>query len=267
MLGCSFKSPGDGPPTEKIDPEQIESITPKYEPLSRQGNPTSYIDPIYGNKVYPLKSSQGFTERGLASWYGSKFHQRLTSNGEFYDMYALSAAHKTLPLPTYLEVTNLHNGKKLIVRVNDRGPFHQQRILDLSYAAAVKLGFSNQGTTQVEIKAIDTSADRPQFAVADINQPIPNNIVNHSIKAKEEKRHLFLQLGAFSQQKNAKILQKRLLNEGLKGIVLSSVQQKKKVIYRLRIGPITRKSEGDTLLKQAKKLGVNSARLLHAPVN
>ena len=155
LTGCGNLGFRDGGPNHSFNPDSVAEIEPRVEPLSRGGNPDSYSQS--GKTYRVLKSNRGFTQQGGASWYGTKFHGRKTSNGERYDMYAISAAHKTLPIPTYLEVTNLENGRRLIVRVNDRGPFHSERIIDLSYAAAAKLGYADKGTTQVKIRAIDVA--------------------------------------------------------------------------------------------------------------
>lgn len=155
LAGCGSLGFRDGGPSRSFNPDSVAEIEPRVEPLSRGGNPASYSQS--GKSYRVLKTSRGFTQRGEASWYGTKFHGRKTSNGERYDMYAISAAHKTLPIPTYLEVTNLENGRSLIVRVNDRGPFHSARIIDLSYAAAAKLGYANKGTAAVKIRAIDVA--------------------------------------------------------------------------------------------------------------
>lgn len=153
LSGCVLLEPQDGPPLEPIDLETVTDIVPRYEAKSPNGNPDAYQ--VFGQTYLVLPESQGFIQRGTASWYGSKFHGNPTSNGEIYDMLAISAAHKTLPLPTYLQVTNLENGRRLVVRVNDRGPFHPERIIDLSYAAAYKLGFADSGTAKVEIRALN----------------------------------------------------------------------------------------------------------------
>jgi len=155
LTGCGNLGFRDGGPNHSFNPDSVAEIELRVEPLSRGGNPDSYSQS--GKTYRVLKSSSGFTQQGGASWYGTKFHGRKTSNGERYDMYAISAAHKTLPIPTYLEVTNLENGRKLIVRVNDRGPFHSERIIDLSYAAAAKLSYADKGTAQVKIRAIDVA--------------------------------------------------------------------------------------------------------------
>lgn len=144
----------DGAPSGPL-PVSFEKVIPKREPISRYGNPDSYQ--VMGKQYDVMTNSTGYKSRGIASWYGTKFHKVRTSSGEKYDMYALTAAHKTLPLPTYVKVHNLDNGKTAIVKVNDRGPFHEGRILDLSYAAAAKLGVFPKGTANVEIEALKTT--------------------------------------------------------------------------------------------------------------
>jgi len=134
------------------DLDTVKLIVPQFEPKSPRGNPKTYE--VLGKKYSVMPSSYGYKEDGLASWYGQKFHGFDTSNGEKYDMFAMSAAHKSLPLPTYLRVTNLENNKNVVVKVNDRGPFHANRIIDLSYAAAHKLDMLAKGTTRVKIEAI-----------------------------------------------------------------------------------------------------------------
>ena len=137
------------------DPGGPADAKPKYEPTSKLGNPPSYA--VLGKRYHVMKQREGFTERGIASWYGKKFHGRKTSNGEIYNMYAMTAAHKTLPLPAYVNVRNLQNGREIVVRVNDRGPFHAGRIIDLSYAAAKKLDIIRKGTGRVEIRDVSVS--------------------------------------------------------------------------------------------------------------
>jgi len=139
-------------PVSRVTPDAI----PRAEPLSRYGNPESYE--VFGQTYYPLKSSEGFVERGVASWYGPGFHHKRTSSREPYDMYEMSAAHRVLPLPTYVEVTHLGSGQKAVVKVNDRGPFKDDRVLDLSYAAAQRLGIHGPGTAWVEIRALSPGA-------------------------------------------------------------------------------------------------------------
>ncbi len=142
----------DGAPSQKVDIASISDAVPRSEPRGKYGNPRTYT--VAGKTYRTLSDNEGYQESGIASWYGAKFHGRRTSSGEPYDMHGMTAAHKTLPLPTYAEVTNLQNGRKVTVKINDRGPFHGNRLIDLSYAAASKLGILATGTGLVEIRAI-----------------------------------------------------------------------------------------------------------------
>lgn len=158
-----------------------------------------------------MDSSKGYKERGTASWYGKKFHGYRTSNGEIYDMYSMSAAHKTLPLPTYAKVTNLKNGKSVIVKINDRGPFHEDRIIDLSYAAASKLGVLNKGTADVEVEAIDLTT---------------------------ELTDLYLQVGAFSVEQNAKKLAAKIKQHAPEHeVIVRPNKSKNNRLFHVHIGP------------------------------
>lgn len=160
LAGCAtadLPEPADGPPLGIArDLSRLPDPVPVKEPRSATGNPPSYQ--VMGRTYHVLDSAAGFEQTGLASWYGRKFHGRRTSSGEPYDMLALTAAHTTLPIPTYVEVINLDNQRRVIVRVNDRGPFHDGRIIDLSYAAAVKLGFAELGTARVRVASLDAAA-------------------------------------------------------------------------------------------------------------
>jgi len=158
LSGCSSTGGKDSAPSNAPDLSGIEDAVPKAEPKSKYGNPKSYV--VFGKRYHTKSSSNGHVERGLASWYGKKFHGRKTSSGERYDMYAMTAAHKTLPLPTYARVTNVSNGRSAVVKINDRGPFHGKRVIDLSYSAAKKLGVVSKGTAMVEVRAIDPN--RPE---------------------------------------------------------------------------------------------------------
>ncbi|MCB1863752.1 MAG: septal ring lytic transglycosylase RlpA family protein, partial [Gammaproteobacteria bacterium] len=152
--GCSMTDEGDGGPVAAApDPDSIADAIPRADPKSRYGNPREYV--VLGKRYRTLDSHEGYVARGMASWYGTKFHGRRTSSGEPYDMYAMTAAHKSLPLPCYVLVTNLDNGRRAVVRVNDRGPFHEGRIIDLSFLAAAKLDMLGRGTARVEVRALD----------------------------------------------------------------------------------------------------------------
>lgn len=160
LIGCSstpsrYHVEQDYGPSVEVDVSQIPDATPRWEPYSIGGNKSPYV--VRGETYHVLPSSKGFYQEGIASWYGHKFHGHLTSNGETYDMYGMSAAHKTLPIPSYVRVTNIDNGRSVVVRVNDRGPFHEGRVIDLSYAAAAKLGYHKKGTAKVKVESLDFS--------------------------------------------------------------------------------------------------------------
>lgn len=232
----------DGPPAETIDITNISDAVPKDEPKSRYGNPESYV--VNGKKYYVRSSSKGFFQIGIASWYGRKFHGRRTSSGESFNMYTMSAAHKTLPLPTYVEVVNVNNGKRVVVRVNDRGPFHENRVIDLSYTAALKLDIVREGTALVEIRAID-----PEYPQHDITPVKP--VVN------DKSNVFFIQVGSFNSYDNAVNLKKRLagLADSLIQISEASIENKK--LYRVRFGPITDINTADTIVANLDRYGVN----------
>lgn len=154
--------------------DRIPDAVPKVEPMARRGNKTYQV---YGKTYHPLTSSKNYRETGLASWYGTKFHGNSTSSGEPYDLYAMTAAHRTLPLPTYARVTNTRNGKSIIVKINDRGPFHSNRLIDLSYAAARKLGIYGHGTGHVTVEAIDPKHLHPA------NMPVTQASTKKSTKS------------------------------------------------------------------------------------
>lgn len=151
LAGCHSLQQ-DGPPRFPRNIEHIPNAVPKAEQLSRRGNKPYEV---FGQRYHPMKSHKNYKESGLASWYGTKFHGKTTSSGEPYDLYKMTAAHRTLPLPTYARVTNTQNGRSIIVKVNDRGPFHSNRLIDLSYAAARKLGIYGHGTGHVMVEALD----------------------------------------------------------------------------------------------------------------
>jgi rare lipoprotein A len=190
----------DGPPRFKVNVARIPDAVPKVEPLCRYGNKPSYV--IRGHRYYVLKSSENYDKRGLASWYGTLFHKHKTSCGEPYDMFKMTAASLVLPLPSYAEVTNLQNGKKVVVKVNDRGPFEKNRIMDLSWAAAEKIGVTARGTGYVEIKVINPRT----WSKERWNEPTPT-----TPRLKHPGQPLlFLQVGALSNENKARDLQRRV---------------------------------------------------------
>lgn len=250
LSGCSVHETRDSGPRQPIDMSHVPDAVPRHEPRTRAGNPPTYV--VLGKRYYLMKSSKGYQERGIASWYGKKFHGRKTSNGEIYDMYAMTAAHKTLPIPSYLQVTNLKNGKQVVVRVNDRGPFHENRIIDLSYAAASKLGIAQSGTGLVEIRAIEPgqSPSQPQ-QVASNHKPVavPS-------PPTEQKGRLFLQLGSFISRDNAESLRARLALNNVGDAIVQTSTVDRQNIYRVRIGPLPSIEEADRLAVRIDQMGI-----------
>lgn len=224
--------PGDGPSSRKINPEDVHDAVPQNEPLARYGNHSPYT--VLGKTYTVLPSSKGYHERGIASWYGSKFHGRRTSSGEIYDMHLATAAHKSLPLPTYAEVKNLDNGRKMIVKINDRGPFHKGRIIDLSYAAAIRLGVDKTGTARVEVRAIDVKTKKQ--------------------KAVKVADGTFLQVGAFSKRKTAEDLAGKMMAAQLKPVTV----QKSRGLYKVWIGPYATEQEIEASRRRVVELGYES---------
>ncbi len=161
----------DRAPTRRIDPDSIEPVVPEPVVRTSAGNRSPYT--VLGRSYTVLPTEEGYSARGIASWYGEKFHGHKTSNGEVFDMYQLTAAHRNLPIPSYLRVVNLDNNRSIVVRVNDRGPFHNDRIIDLSYAAAVKLGFADRGTARVQLEAVTAAASRGSGIAARSSAPGP----------------------------------------------------------------------------------------------
>lgn len=205
--------------------DEIPDAVPVPVKPSRYGNPDSYE--VYGVTYHVKPSADGFAQKGIASWYGKKFHGRRTSSGEEYDMYAMTAAHKTLPIPVFVEVTNHDNGRKAIVRVNDRGPFHEGRIIDLSYAAATKLGVSQTGTANVSIRVVASEEEVNQRRSEAFVEPV----VTDNAK-------LYVQVAAFSTEENALQQLGRLQGEGFRDVRLHIESKNSQTVYRVRIGPL-----------------------------
>lgn len=238
-----------------VPPALPDDPTPRAEPLSRYGNGPIYE--VYGRPYKVMDSSHGYRQRGVASWYGSKFHGRMTSSQEPYDMHQLTAAHKTLPLPTYVEVRNLRNNKTVIVRVNDRGPFVDNRIIDLSYAAAQRLDMVRDGTSLVEVTAI--SFDEPP-------PPIPDSIVTAAgaepeTQAGNENR-VYVQVGAFGERENAERRHRLLQGKGINGAFVHAEPGMEQPLYRVRIGPLTDVDQYDVLVAQLESLGITESHIV-----
>jgi len=275
LVGCSSSmfQRGDSAPNVHVNVDSIPNPIPRHEPLSRYGNPDSYT--VLGKSYTTLNSNKGFVERGIASWYGTKFHGRRTSSGENYNMYAMTAAHKTLPLPTYVEVTNLDNGRQIIVKVNDRGPFHEGRIIDLSYAAAIKLGTNKSGTGRVEIRAIDPSnptahRDKPAdqtVTLQAITAPTAiiataTNSATQQPTANPVTPNLYLQVGAFSSRSNAETLRSRLTSVAGNPIHIFASDNPSQPVYRVRIGPLVNDLAAQQLATRLISQGINNASVI-----
>jgi len=236
--GQSSRGPLSVPPA---DPHDIADAVPRAEPLSKRGNMPVYE--VFGKRYYTLSSAAGYQERGIASWYGPTFHGKLTSSGEVYDMHAMTAAHKTLPLPSYVQVTNLSNGRSAIVRVNDRGPFHDGRIIDLSYAAATKLGIVGPGTAQVEVRAITPAANPAATPVRQVNT--------------QADRRLYLQVGAFGSRLNAEQMRARLADIPAP-VSISEDHAAHGPLFRVRVGPLARLDDLQQLTGKINALGIDA---------
>jgi rare lipoprotein A len=235
-------APAASLPAPPADVAAIADAVPRAEPRSPHGNPPFYD--VFGQRYYVLPSADGYLERGVASWYGPTFHGGNTSSGEVYDMYRMTAAHKTLPLPSYARVTNLRNGKSVIVRINDRGPFVANRLIDLSYTAAAKLDMLQGGTTLVEVRALTPGV--PDELSRSTEAPAPA---------------LYVQAGAFADPQNAQRTLARLQAAGLENASVASPVQGLSHLFRVRLGPVHSVAEFDELAARLAALGFPDARL------
>ncbi len=230
------KEQDSAPKNPSVDINAIENAVPKNEPFSQYGNPETYQ--VFGETYRVLKTNHDFRQKGDASWYGTKFHGQRASSGETYDMYAMTAAHKTLPLPTYVKVTNLDNNKQIIVKVNDRGPFHDGRIIDLSYVAALKLDIVKHGTGRVAIEAFESTA-----------------VLKH------RKKRVYVQMGTFSNKENAQRLQRKLVTELIDSDIYEVMRDANATLYRVRIGPYSQREEANKMQAKVASLGVADAKV------
>lgn len=272
LTACGSAPTRDGAPPRKLDPAAIKDAVPRREPITNAGNKSPYT--VLGQTYVLLPSAKGYRATGIASWYGTKFHGQSTSNGDSYDLYGMTAAHKTLPIPTYVLVTNLENNKQAIVRVNDRGPFVSNRLIDLSYAAAVKLGYADKGTAFVEVAAIDVdnwppratppAVAPPLAAPAPLNQtvsPTPAAVsapdaaqtipeaVAAPVNAVANDAGFYVQAGAFGEQRAAEALRSRL-SAAQRNPVSVQPTTTAPVLYRVRIGPFSSRADAEQLRAQ-----------------
>jgi rare lipoprotein A len=267
VAGCAGPSKQDRAPKRPPDVSEIPNAVPKAEPRSRSGNPPFYE--VYGKRYYVKKSSHDHVEKGVASWYGEKFHGRRTSSGETYDMYAMTAAHKTLPLPTYARVTNLSNGKSVVVKINDRGPFVDNRIVDLSYTAATQLDMIGQGTAFVELETLDPGAPLELARTSGNSVPQPTVSSPPTTRtpkptlagADRSRTNMYVQAGAFGQSTNAEALADKIRNQGINDVVVSRDDSGGRTLYRVRIGPVTGVNQYDQMVARMVDLGIHDAYL------
>ncbi len=256
----------DGAPWWDVDVSQIPDAVPTPHNGAYKNSPYT----VMGQRYFPLTSSRNYRVEGTGSWYGTKFHGQATANGETYDLYGMTAAHKTLPLPSYVRVTNLENGSSVIVRVNDRGPFYSDRVIDLSFAAAKKLGYAEKGVAPVRVEAIDPQqwwAERgqsaplvlalppkaPQAQGAETYAPPPSEpmavsaVSTAEIDAKKKPiaspAGLYLQVGAFANPDAAELLRAKLSQQLNTNVLVAPLNQSVQTLHRVRIGPLASREE------------------------
>lgn len=235
IAGCSGQQEvSDAAPLQSISAAAVADAVPRADPILAAGNKSPYT--VNGVSYSILDDARHYREEGVASWYGTKFHGRKTSNGEVYDLYRATAAHKTLPIPSYVRVTNLENQRQVIVRVNDRGPFHADRIIDLSYAAAVKLGYMEHGTARVRVEMLD-------IAGVDDRRDNPEGV------------YRYVQLGAFGSRESAQRLQRDLQDRLAPPVMVSPVQSGEQVLYRVRVGPVENEAQLLAVREQLRASG------------
>ncbi len=230
---------------------EISDAEPVPVERSKYGNPESYE--VFGKTYYVLDSAEGFQQKGIASWYGNKFHGERTSSGEEYDMYAMTAAHKTLPIPVFVEVTNHDNQRTAIVKVNDRGPFHEGRIIDLSYAAATKLGVAQTGTANVSIRVITTAEEK--------SRKLSNTFVESPVVEGDK---LYVQVAAFTTEENALQYLGKLNAEGFRDVRLHIESNNGVAVYRVRIGPLPSEQMAQQLVSQLEQKKHDNLKVIYS---
>ena len=285
----------DGAPWWDVDVSKIQDAIPMphYGPVKA----SPYV--VFGKQYFPIQDARRYQAVGPASWYGTKFHGQATANGEAYDLYGMTAAHKTLPLPSYVRVTNLDNGKSVILRVNDRGPFYSDRIIDLSFAAAKKLGFAEKGTARVKVEGIDphewwAQQGRPvplvlannqparASAVQTVAQPVSQPIEHYSppltqhaaavvpvqIDAKKNDSlaasGLYLQVAAFANPDAAELLKAKLSDTVPAKVFISSVVRNQQILHRVRLGPVETQAEAQQLQDSVRLANLGEPALVKA---
>ena len=236
LAGCTREPLRPAPPAAPVTPPAGEGV-PRDEPRARYGNPAFYE--VGGQRYVVLQSAVGYVEQGVASWYGPDFHGGRTATGETYDMHAMTGAHPTLPLPTWVRVTNLENGRSVVVRLNDRGPFARGRVIDLSRAAAEALDMVRAGTARVEVRSLAAGDSAPAPATA----------------------AYYAQAGAFGSRENAEALASRLRDAGIEGVTVTESSGNGGPMFRVRAGPAATLPDFDRLVERMLAAGAEAVRL------
>ena len=270
LAGCSSKSVRDSAPSGSVSiPDLPGDAIPRPEARSRYGNGPVYE--VFGERYTVMHSGSGYSERGVASWYGQKFHGRLTSNRETYNMYAMTAAHKTLPLPTYVRVKNLRNNKSIVVRVNDRGPFVHNRIIDLSYAGALKLDMIGSGTSLVEVIAITFDDPPGDHATNRASGPQRTSGPQPATERTSEpqlattaatQNKIYVQVGAFGSRDNAERRSAALGAAHIGNVYVLEDTSVSPTLYRVRIGPIHDVIQYDVIVEELENIGIPDPYLI-----
>jgi rare lipoprotein A len=254
----------DWGPDKEIDMSHVPNATPRYESRTIAGNKNPYT--ILGKTYVLMKEERNYKERGIASWYGYKFNGEFTSNGEQYDMFSMTGAHKTLPIPSYVKVTNTDNHKWVIVRINDRGPFHDGRIIDLSYAAAQRIGITHMGTGNVEVEVVVPQDDpRPPLRAKSSVAAAPVALAPvHTEEAGTAASHdgTYLQIAAFGTEKAAKEMVARIKPKLNFPVVINLVKAPHK-LYRVHVGPFKSDSAIVAAREQLQKINILQAVAVH----
>lgn len=266
--GGRYAMSADAYPLDPPDVSDVPDAIPRKEPLSRAGNRSTYS--VWGKSYRVLPDAKGYSETGTASWYGKKFHGYATSSGEIYDMYEMSAAHRSLPLPTFARVTRLDTSKSVIVRVNDRGPFHSERVIDLSYAAASRLGLTDHGTGRVKVEAIDPDQWLARHGSVSSNQRAPEAIARKDVSSSDATTQspppavapeasadsgTYWQVAALENRQGAVKLQRRLEGELSQSVRIADANG----IYRVQVGPVASPSDEAALRDTLRRAGFPQA--------
>ena len=273
LAACSSSSVHRGDSTSAVKPRPAQDGAPDYfqdvslipdaVPVPHHGPYKAAPYTVLGRSYKPMQDGRSYRETGLASWYGTKFHGQLTANGENYDLYGMTAAHKTLPLPSYVRVTNLDNQRSIIVRVNDRGPFHSDRVIDLSYAGAVKLGFAERGTARVRVEGIDPVVWQQQNGSGVVAAAQPQQLSPAARPAAIE-GGLYLQLGAFSSDHAAQQLRHQAQGLVQTPVFVSPVTVDARTLHRVRVGPVESHDEAQQLVERLRLANLGTPALVSA---